>query len=74
MESDQNRKFCLVVTFRDATRPCAVCNMMFIGLVVPAKVQFITHNENNKPCCKKPFVVVKTTISICVNRELLRIK
>ena len=34
----------------------------------------MTHNMNNKARCKKPFSVVKMTISICVNRKHFRMK
>ena len=31
----------------------------------------MTHNKNIQACCKKLFVVVKMTVSICVKRKLL---
>jgi len=34
----------------------------------------MTHNTSSEARCKKSFLVVKMTISICVNRKLLRIK
>jgi len=33
------------------------------------KYSFATHNKNNKARCKKYFLIVKVTISICVNTE-----
>ena len=38
------------------------------------KYSFTPHNKNNKARCKKYFLLVKTTIPICVNRKLLRMK
>jgi len=40
--------------------------MMFNGLFVAAKVQ-LSRNKYNKERCKKSFLVVKVTISMCVN-------
>jgi len=34
----------------------------------------MTYNKNNNARCKKYFLVVKVTISICVNRKLHRMK
>jgi len=46
--------------------------MMFIGLFLVAKVQFLNHDKKNKPRSGKPCLVVKMTISVCVNIKLLR--
>jgi len=38
------------------------------------KHSFMVYNKNNKARCKTYFLVVKMTISTCVNRKLLRMK
>jgi len=48
--------------------------MMIIGLFVAANVQYMTHNKKNKARRKKSYLVVKMTISICLNKKFLRVK
>jgi len=61
-----------VEIFRETAWPCAIDFRKFIGSSVATKIQF--YNKNNKAQCKKYFLVVEITISICVNRKLLRMK
>jgi len=45
-----------------------------LAYLLQQKYSFMTHNKNNKARCKKSFLVIKMIISICVNRNLLRVK
>ena len=58
-----------MVIFREAAWPCAIDIMKCISLFVATKMQ-----SYDKVRCKKYFIVVKMTISICVNRKLFGMK
>jgi len=75
--SDQSREFWPVVMFREAEWPCAIDFRKVIDWLahlLQRKYSFITYNKNSEARCKKYLLVVKKTISICVNRKLLRKK
>ena len=61
-----------MVKFREAAWPCAIDVWSSSTHLLQRKYSFMTHN--NKARCKKYVLVTKMTISIWVNRKLLRIK
>jgi len=50
------------------------CSVMFTGLFVATNAVLCLIIKNNKAWCKKSFLIIKVTISICVNRKLIRMK
>ena len=67
-------EFWLVVTFREANSLELFASWCTLAYLLQQKYSFMTYIKNNKARCKKCFSVVKITISLCVNRELLRMK